>query len=83
MEAKSQSTQVLKRSIVIGGLKTSVSLEDTFWHALRAIAAKQGVPVSTLVTTINSNRTSNNLSSAIRLFVLDHYRPKVDGADHS
>jgi predicted DNA-binding ribbon-helix-helix protein len=49
-------------------------LEDAFWHELRIIAAKKGVGISKLVSTINDTRTSKNLSSAIRLFVLDHYR---------
>jgi len=66
--------QIHKRSIVIDGHKTSISLEDAFWHELRIIAAKKGVGISKLVSTINDTRTSKNLSSAIRLFVLDHYR---------
>ena len=74
MEAKLQNSQIHKRSIVIDGHKTSISLEDAFWHELRIIAAKKGVGISKLVSTINDTRTSKNLSSAIRLFVLDHYR---------
>ena len=67
-------SQVLKRSIVIAGHKTSVSLEDAFWSALREIAATRKIPLSDLVSTIDNERKHGNLSSAIRLFVLDHYR---------
>ncbi|MFG1296824.1 MULTISPECIES: ribbon-helix-helix domain-containing protein [Xanthobacter] len=65
---------VVKRSIVIAGHKTSVSLEDAFWEALKEIATSRRLTLSDLVATIDSARTQGNLSSAIRLFVLDHYR---------
>jgi predicted DNA-binding ribbon-helix-helix protein len=65
---------VIKRTINIAGRKTSVSLEDAFWKALKQIAATKGVPVSRLVSMIDSERQNNNLSSAVRLFVLDYYR---------
>ncbi|MFG1301826.1 ribbon-helix-helix domain-containing protein [Xanthobacter sp. V3C-3] len=65
---------VVKRSIVIAGHKTSVSLEDAFWEALKEIAGSRRLTLSDLVATIDSARTQGNLSSAIRLFVLDHYR---------
>ena len=65
---------VIKRSIKIAGRKTSVSLEDAFWKAFKEIAATKGVPVTSLVSMIDSGRQSINLSSAIRLFVLDFYR---------
>lgn len=65
---------VVKRSIVIAGHKTSVSLEDAFWEALKEIAGGRRLTLSDLVATIDSARTQGNLSSAIRLFVLDHYR---------
>jgi len=65
---------VLKRSIIIDGHKTSESLEDAFWRGLKEIAAKQSVSPSELVASIRSSRNGNgNLSSSIRLFVLDHY----------
>jgi predicted DNA-binding ribbon-helix-helix protein len=67
-------SQVLKRSIVITGHKTSVSLEDAFWSALKKIAATRKIPLSDLVSTIGNERKHGNLSSEIRLFVLDHYR---------
>lgn len=71
---------VVKRSIVIAGHKTSVSLEDAFWEALKEIAASRRLTLSDLVATIDSSRTQGNLSSAIRLFVLDHYRGAAGGA---
>jgi predicted DNA-binding ribbon-helix-helix protein len=65
---------VVKRSIVIAGHKTSVSLEDAFWDALKEIAARRRATLSDLVASIDSGRSQGNLSSAIRLFVLDHFR---------
>lgn len=65
---------VIKRSIVIAGHKTSVSLEDAFWAGLKDIAAGRGMTLSELVATIDTRRQHGNLSSAIRLFVLDYYR---------
>jgi predicted DNA-binding ribbon-helix-helix protein len=70
---------VVKRSIVIAGHKTSVSLEDAFWRGLKEIAAERDVTLSEMVSAIDSNRANGNLSSAIRLFVLDHYRNVIDG----
>jgi predicted DNA-binding ribbon-helix-helix protein len=65
---------VVKRSIVIAGHKTSVSLEDAFWDALKNIAAERKVTLSDVVQEVDQKRKQGNLSSAIRLFVLDHYR---------
>jgi predicted DNA-binding ribbon-helix-helix protein len=65
---------VVKRSVIIAGHKTSVSLEDAFWKGLKEIALARGLTLSELVAIIDSARTHGNLSSAIRLFVLDHYR---------
>ncbi len=65
---------VIKRSIVIAGHKTSVSLEDAFWKGLKEIADDRDVTLSDLVSSIDTDRQHGNLSSAIRLFVLDHYR---------
>ena len=65
---------VVKRSIVIAGHKTSVSLEDAFWQALKDIAIARNLTLSDLVASIDTDRRHGNLSSAIRLFVLDHYR---------
>ena len=72
-------SQVVKRSIVIAGHKTSVSLEDAFWMALKEIAIGRNKTLSDLVGEIDSRRPHGNLSSSIRLFVLDHYRAKTNG----
>ena len=69
---------IIKRSIVIAGHKTSVSLEDAFWKGLRDIATARTIKLSDLVVSIDSGRAYGNLSSAIRLFVLDHYRNQTD-----
>jgi predicted DNA-binding ribbon-helix-helix protein len=68
---------VVKRSIVVAGHKTSVSLEDAFWRGLKEIAGARGMTLSELVGTIDSGRQHGNLSSAIRLFVLDFYRSQL------
>jgi predicted DNA-binding ribbon-helix-helix protein len=71
---------VIKRSIVVGGHKTSVSLEEAFWKGIKEIAASRNLTLSGLVSTIDSERLYGNLSSAIRLFVLDHYRTGMPSA---
>lgn len=69
-----------KRSLSIAGHRTSVSLEEPFWTALADLAGKDGRSVAALVADIDRTRpATSNLSSAIRLFVLDRYRP--DRAD--
>ena len=65
---------VVKRSIIIGKHKTSVSLEEAFWQGLKDIAASRRVSLRNLVTSIDTERQYGNLSSAIRLFVLDYYQ---------
>ena len=69
-----QKSKVLKRSVFINGHKTSISLEEDFWTALGAIAATQNASISEVVTVIDRDRKHDNLSSAIRLYVLDYYR---------
>ena len=71
-------SRVLKRSIVVGRHKTSVSLEDVFWNELRAIAQSWGVHLSQLVARIDVERQHGNLSSAIRLFVFEHSCKRSD-----
>jgi predicted DNA-binding ribbon-helix-helix protein len=70
---------VVKRSIVIRGHKTSVSLEEAFWIGMKEISHERAVTLSELVGEIDTNRQLGNLSSAIRLFVLDHYRSRAVG----
>jgi predicted DNA-binding ribbon-helix-helix protein len=73
-QEKPMKSPVVKRSIVIAGHKTSVSLEDAFWTGLKEIAAKRDLTLSDMVAAIDQDRRHGNLSSAIRLFVLDYYR---------
>jgi predicted DNA-binding ribbon-helix-helix protein len=71
---------VRKRSIKLDGHKTSVTIEDAFWTAFKEIAVAQGTSVERLVATIDNERHKGpptNLSSAIRLFVLEYYRDKM------
>ena len=68
---------VVKRSIVIAGHKTSVSLEEAFWNGMKEISARRNMTLSELVGEIDSNRQQGNLSSAIRLFVLDYFRNRT------
>jgi predicted DNA-binding ribbon-helix-helix protein len=68
------SLQRKKRSIVIAGHKTSLSLEAGFWLALKEIAAQEGIPVHQLVNCIDNDREHANLSSNLRVYVLEHYR---------
>jgi predicted DNA-binding ribbon-helix-helix protein len=69
---------VVKRSIVISGHKTSVSLEDAFWKGLKEIASGRDMILSDLIASIDTERNHGNLSSAIRLFVLDFYRNQLE-----
>jgi len=69
---------VAKRSVVIGGHKTSVSLEEPFWSEVRAIAESEQVSVSTLLRRIDHERQNANLSSALRVYVLRHVREQVN-----
>jgi predicted DNA-binding ribbon-helix-helix protein len=78
-EAHAMKSSVVKRSIVVAGHKTSVSLEDAFWNALKEIAGRRDITISDLVAAIDSQRQHSNLSSAIRLFVLDFYRNQLPG----
>jgi len=71
---------IVKRSIVVAGHKTSVSLEDAFWHALKDIARERAQSLRSLVAEIDARRSGGNLSSAVRLFVLDHYRRRAGAA---
>ena len=65
---------VIKRSVTLNGRKTSVSLENEFWDALREIAERANLPISKLMEQVEKDRTTCNLSSAIRIFVFNHFR---------
>lgn len=64
---------IVKRSIVLHGRKTSVSLELEFWECLREIAKAQGQPMQEMLGVIEEAKESGNLSSTLRVFVLSHY----------
>lgn len=64
-------TGIVKRSLTISGHRTSVSLEEAFWRRLKALAAGRALSLSALIAEIDASRGSANLSSAIRVFVLE------------
>ncbi len=72
---------VVKRSIVVAGHKTSVSLEEAFWNGMKEISSLRDMTLSELVAEIDSNRQQGNLSSAIRLFVLDYFRSRATASE--
>ena len=67
------NSAIIKRSVVVAGKKTSVSLEDTFWLALKEIAAQTRTPLGQLLDTIANGRDNANLSSAVRQYVMQHF----------
>ena len=69
--------QTVKRSIIIAGRKTNVSLEDAFWHSFKDLADERRVTLSQLAAEIRAIKTTGTLSSAIRLFVLGLYRDRL------
>jgi predicted DNA-binding ribbon-helix-helix protein len=71
MASESANARVVKRSLVIAGHRTSISLEDAFWCRLRRIAAEQGLSLNRLAAMVDASRGDANLSSAIRVFVLE------------
>jgi len=62
-----------KRSLTVAGHATSLSLEDEFWRDLRLVAGGRGLSLNALVASVDAER-QGNLSSALRLFVLECYR---------
>jgi predicted DNA-binding ribbon-helix-helix protein len=75
LQVRVMKSVVIKRSILLNGRKTSVSLENEFWDALHEIADRGNIALSVVVEQINRERDNINLSSAIRVFVLNHFRP--------
>jgi predicted DNA-binding ribbon-helix-helix protein len=69
-------SQIKKRTIIVRGNKSGVSMEQSFWDALKEIAATNNVGLPEIVTTIDTDREHATLSSAIRVFVLDYYRQR-------
>jgi predicted DNA-binding ribbon-helix-helix protein len=69
----SASTKIFKRSIAIAGHRTSVSLEEAFWRELKSLAEARDLSIAALVAEIDAGRRGANLSSAIRVFVLEAF----------
>ena len=68
---------VIKRSVIIRGRKTSISLENAFWSGLKDIALRRSLTLSSLIESIDVDRETDNLSSAVRLFVLEYFRVRA------
>jgi predicted DNA-binding ribbon-helix-helix protein len=71
MATDGANARVVKRSLVIAGHRTSISLEDAFWDRLRGIAAERGLSLNRLAAMVDASRGGANLSSAMRVFVLE------------
>ena len=67
-------SKLRKRSVIIQGRKTSISLEDEFWEGIKEIATARGQTITQLVNAIDAQSDGHNLSSAIRVFVMTHFR---------
>jgi predicted DNA-binding ribbon-helix-helix protein len=81
MGDKDVKSTVVKRSIVVERHKTSISIEDVFWTSLKEIAGARGLTLSQLVASIDAERgPGTNLSSAIRVAILEHYRRRLEDA---
>jgi predicted DNA-binding ribbon-helix-helix protein len=72
------TSTVKKRSVVLRDRKTSISLEDEFWDAIKHIARLSQMPLGNIVGSIKDGHRDANLSSAIRVFVLEYYRSQSD-----
>ena len=77
LEERAMKSPIVKHSVVLAGHKTSVSLEDAFWRGLKDIAWSRRTTLSDLINGIELDRERGNLSSALRLFVLNHYQTQA------
>jgi predicted DNA-binding ribbon-helix-helix protein len=68
---------IVKRSVSIAGHRTSISLEEPFWASLREIADRDKIAIQSLIGRIDAERGEQNLSSAIRVFVLTDLRQRL------
>jgi len=75
--------RVIKRSLAIAGHRTSVSLEDAFWRRLQGIAGERGLSMNALAAAVDAARGDANLSSALRVFVLETVALQAEGAPQS
>jgi predicted DNA-binding ribbon-helix-helix protein len=80
---RAMKSAIVKRSVIIAGHKTSVSVEDAFWKELKAIAVERDMNMSELITSIDSDRQHSNLSSAIRLYVLNYFQSVLKSTETS
>ena len=76
MPSENDPTRLRKRSVLVAGHRTSVSLEDAFWDVLKDIAARRGLSLNQLVAEVDEGRTGN-LSSALRVYALGELRIRV------
>ncbi len=81
MPTERSRARVVKRSLVVAGHRTSVSLEDAFWRRLQAIAISRRISVNSLAAEVDAARGEANLSSALRVFVLETVAPDLDPGD--
>ena len=72
---------IVKRSVIIAGRRTSVSVEDAFWKGLKEVAGKRLMTVPDLIGNIDATRQQPNLSSALRVFVLEYFRNQVPNGE--
>jgi predicted DNA-binding ribbon-helix-helix protein len=72
---------ILRHSITVDGQRTSISLEEAFWSALKHIAHERRESLQHLITSINTDRQSTNLSSVLRVFILEYYRDQFVRTD--
>ncbi len=80
MTREAANARIIKRSLLIAGHRTSVSLEDAFWRRLRGIALERGLSVNALAASVDAARGAANLSSALRVFVLEARDPPGEAA---
>jgi predicted DNA-binding ribbon-helix-helix protein len=81
--AEGRATDLAKHSLVISGHRTSISLERAFWEALRKIARGRDISIAALVASVDAERDAANLSSALRVFVLNEMACRGAAARHS
>jgi predicted DNA-binding ribbon-helix-helix protein len=74
-------SKVIHRSIMVDGHKTSISIEDDFWNGLKEIASQRGETLIQLISNINAERKTVNLSSVIRVFVLGYYQDQYNSSE--
>lgn len=74
---------ILKRSITVAGVRTSVSLEEVFWSGVKEICRSRGITLSAFADELAASRTHSNLSSAFRTYVLEHYRSRAEALENT